>query len=806
MLLVYGSDSPLHAIFRLIFMLKRLYSLSLSLILLFALTTASLQAQSAENWESYSSLRSVKFIDEDAAGRIWTATEGGLFSIVDSEPDAIFTRTEGLYRLNPSAMVYHAATDRIWIGYEDGMLESFNPNTELFQLDDAIFRATQFTRRGITNIRAAGDRLYISTNFGVVVYDAERRIVLDTYANLGSFPSGTNVNDVAVAGNVLYVGTDAGVAIGDFSQADLVNPAAWTNTVHRDFLQNTVVNAVAYFRNRLYASIGLSNFIYNGSSWESINDYPSGAVTRFRLSRTGNSLLSISTGYARIVDSNGTASAVTIPENALVRDLYLDDTQGEQIYLGTGNAGLFTLNSRTDNQPNPLSPSGPYLNLFSGLRVIDGVLISGTSAVPGRFATTVFNTGYVIRKDGAWTNRNIDTDAGMNQFNANSYYVSAGNENHYFFGSWGDAIVMHDVATDATTVFNNDSGAAINPTAPPSFTVVPGMDVDSNGNLWFPVFLGNPNTLYQFNPNTKTFRGFPRYQLVSVSEHYFGMMVDSFDQKWIPLVDASQNGRGLLVLNQGNLDSATDDAGVVLNQSSNNLPNNKVQTIILDKRGEVWVGTAEGIARFLFPDRVIIGNAADRQAERLRIRNELTGDITFFLNRTSINSIAVNAANEKWIGTQGDGVYHIREEGGLVSILQHFTSSNSPLPSNNITSVAVDDITGNVYVATDVGLLSYTDVVTAGVREMDKLKVYPNPYVYDRNSGSIVIDGLSDETMINILTTDGKLVQRLDVRGGRASWNALDQSGNRLASGVYTIIAVQTDGNQKGMGKVVIVR
>jgi len=801
----YGLVTPLHAIFRLIFMLKRLYSLPLSLFLLLAITTASLQAQSAENWESYSSLRPVKFIDEDASGRIWTTTEGGLFSIVNGEPDAVFTRTEGLYRLNPSAMVYHEATDKIWIGYDDGMLESFDPDTELFQLDDAIFRATQFTRRGIMNIRTAGDRLYIATNFGVVVYDATRRIVLDTYANLGSFPSGTNVNDLAISGTTLYVATDAGIAIGDFSQNDLVNPAAWTNTVHTDFLQNSVVNAIAYFRNRIYASIGLGNFIYSNNTWESINDYPS-AVTRFRLSRTGNSLLSIAPSFVRIVNNDGVASPVTIPPNTIVRDMYLDDTQGDQIYLGTGNAGLFNLSNRSDSQPIPLSPSGPYLNLFSGLRVIDGVLISGTSAVPGRFASTVFNTGYVIRKDGEWINRNLDTDAGMNQFNANSYYVSAGTKDHYFFGSWGDAIVMHDVATDATTVYNNDSDAPINPSVPPNFTVVPGMDVDNSGNLWFSVFLGNPNTLYQFNPTTKTFRGFPRYQLVSVSEHYFGMMVDSFDQKWIPLVDGSQNGRGLLVLNQGNLDSASDDTGVVLNQSSNNLPNNKVQTLILDKRGEVWVGTAEGIARFLFPDRVIIGNAADRQAERLRIRNELTGDITFFLNRTSINTIAVNAANEKWIGTQGDGVYHIREEGGLVTILKHFTSSNSPLPSNNITSVAIDDLTGNVYIATDVGLLSYMDVVTAGVREMDKLKVYPNPYVYDRNSGSIIIDGLSDETSINILTTDGKLVQRLDVRGGRASWNALDQSGNRLSTGVYTVIAVQSDGNQKGMGKVVIVR
>jgi hypothetical protein len=166
----------------------------------------------------------------------------------------------------------------------------------------------------------------------------------------------------------------------------------------------------------------------------------------------------------------------------------------------------------------------------------------------------------------------------------------------------------------------------------------------------------------------------------------------------------------------------------------------------------------------------------------------------------------VNAANEKWIGTQGDGVYHIREEGGLVSIIKHFTSSNSPLPSNNVVSVAIDDISGVVYIATNVGLLSYTDVVTSGVREMESLKVFPNPYVYDRSTGNITIEGLSEETTIHILSIDGKLMQRLDVRGGRTTWNALDQFGKRLSTGVYTVIAVNTDGSQKGVGKVAIVR
>lgn len=763
-------------------------------------------AQELGTWESYSSLRPVRFVDEDSDGRKWIATEGGLYSIVNGQTEAIFTRTEGLYRLNPSAMAYHQGSGKLWIGYDDGMIESFDPETELFHREDAIFRATQFTRRAVNSIRVGTDRIYIATSFGVVVYDPARRIVLDTYANLGSFPSGTNVNDVALAGATIYAATDEGVAIGNPSQGDLVNPSSWQNTVHQDFMQAKVVRSVAWFRDRLYASVGQSNFTYQNGTWQAINDYPSGPVTRFRLSRSQSRLVAVADGYARIVGSDGAALPVSVPSETTLRDVYLNDAQGEELFLGTASSGLLRLNNRSDTQPTTLTPSGPYLNLFSGLNVVDGVLISGTSASPGRFASNFINTGYVIRKEGEWINRNRDTNADMLDYNANSYYVSTGTPDYYFFGSWGDAITMHVVATDETVVLNNDAGAAINPSAPPSFTVVPGMDTDTNGRLWFPVFLGNPNTLYQFDPATRQFRGFPRYQLVSVSEHYFGLMVDSFNQKWIPIVDGSQNGRGLLILDQGNLDNTSDDAGVLLTQSSNNLPNNKIQAVMQDRRGEVWVGTVEGIARFLFPDRVIRGNAADRQAERLRIRNQLTGDITFFLNRTSITSLAVNAANEKWIGTQGDGVYHIREEGGLVTIIKHFTNINSPLPSNNVVSVAVDDISGTVYIATDVGLLSYTDTVTSGVREMDKLKVYPNPYVYDRSAGNITIEGLSDETRIHILAVDGKLIQRLDVRGGRTTWDGLDQFGRRLSSGVYTVVAVNPDGSQKGVGKVAIVR
>lgn len=763
----------------------------------------TVQAQDLGTWQSYSSLRPVTFIDEDASGRIWVMTEGGLYSVVNGQIDAIYTRTEGLYGLNASAMSYHEGTNTLWIGFEDGMIQRFDPTTELFEQEASIFRATQFSRRIINTILTTSDKIYIGTGFGVVVYDPQRNIVLETYSNLGTFPSAINVNALFIQGSTVYAGTDVGVAIGNSSTGDLVNPASWTTTSHIDGTSR-IVRSLAFFRNTLYAGIGSTNYRYNGTSWQPASELPSEYVRRFRISRSGNRLIAISDTYIRIIENTGSLGSINLPSATFARDFYLDDRSAEQILLGT-NSGLYLFTSRTDANPKAIVPPGPFLNFFSGMRVIDGVFISATSPLPGRRASNVSNTGYMVRKGLDWDNRNTATSDVLKQFNTNSLFVSAGSSKHYFFGSWGAGFVMHDVASGQTSVYNFASGANYNPSFSSGFTVIPGMDVDDKGNLWFPVFLASNNVLYQFDPVAKTFKGFQRPPILSTNDHFFGLMNDSFNQKWIPIVDGREIGLGLLVMDLGNLDNTSDDASVVLTQGINNLPNNTVRAILQDRRGEVWVGTAEGLARFIFPNRVIKGNAADRQAERLRIRNQITGDITFFLNRTSITALAVNAANEKWIGTSNDGVYHIREEGSLVSILNHFTTANSPLPSNNIVSLAVDDKTGQVYIATDLGMLSYTDVVMEGLPSMKELKVYPNPYVYEKAKGSIVIEGLSDETRVHILTVDGKLMRQLDVQGGRTTWDALDFAGNRVSTGVYIIVAVDTNGSQKGNGKVVII-
>ena len=127
--------------------------------------------------------------------------------------------------------------------------------------------------------------------------------------------------------------------------------------------------------------------------------------------------------------------------------------------------------------------------------------------------------------------------------------------------------------------------------------------------------------------------------------------------------------------------------------------------------------------------------------------------------------------------------------------------------SNTITSLAYDEETGQIFIATDRGLVSYVDVVRGSVAEMDDLFVYPNPFSYERaDMERVIIDRLSERTTIRIMTVDGRLVRRLEAQGGRAEWDVRDSNGRRVATGVYIIVSVDDQNDQRGVGKLVVIR
>ena len=240
----------------------------------------------------------------------------------------------------------------------------------------------------------------------------------------------------------------------------------------------------------------------------------------------------------------------------------------------------------------------------------------------------------------------------------------------------------------------------------------------------------------------------------------------------------------------------TDDAG------GGNLPDNNVNAIIEDLNGEIWVGTERGIAKYLFPEFIITGTSLERTAQWL-INEDPNAGSAFLLRDVQVRTMAVNPANQKWVGTVNNGVWLLNSEGSRV--LQHFTTANSPLLSDAITDIEVNPKTGEVYISTDVGLMVYRDRPVEPKPAMNRLKVYPNPF-HAASDDQVVIEGLTDQTTVRILTPDGHLIQRFENRGGTAVWDGKDFNGNTIASGVYLIVALDRDGNDRGIGKLVTIR
>jgi ligand-binding sensor domain-containing protein len=258
-------------------------------------------------------------------------------------------------------------------------------------------------------------------------------------------------------------------------------------------------------------------------------------------------------------------------------------------------------------------------------------------------------------------------------------------------------------------------------------------------------------------------------------------------------------GIGLFVLNDNNtIDNTNDDKVRKLTTGAGygNLPSNEVYCIAKDKNGKMWVGTADGIAIFNCPESTFSSGGCD--AELKVVQYDLNAGLLF--QRELVKTIAVDGANNKWIGTN-NGVWLISDDGE--KIIHRFTNTNSPLPSNEINKIVVHPLTGDVYIATNAGLMMYRAEATEGAKTQNNLRVFPNP-VPSGYSGQIAIEGLTENADVRITDAAGRLVYRCTATGGRAVWNGKTYLGEKPHSGVYLVFVSNSDGSVAKSGKLVI--
>ncbi len=750
----------------------------LCLILLTAFISPA-NSQPVDSWRSYVSHIAVQDVISEPDGDLWVISTGGLYHRSTDGTITQYSKLDGLYGTNPTSLLLDAPRNRVWLGYDDGTYSYLDVETSVIRTFTDIQRNTRFLTRRINQIVLSGDDILIGTDFGIVIVRAETGIVADSYTNLGSFESGIRVRSLVRQDGVFILGTDAGIAVGDPSMGDLLVSTSWNTYA----TPNPVVS-MGYQNDVLYLTHGMENARFVNNAIESVGIWPF-AVARY-VSVSDGGLAGIQIGGIAVLKSDQSVETITLP-NSGVRHSSITRV-GTSWVIGTFNQGLYI---RTNLNDERITLNTPYLNLFSQLHYSDGVLAVASSGTPGQVNFIFQTTGYSLLRDDTWENVNRDTSPFFAERSLNSVFKVTSNDEHYFFGTFGAGILRRSKTTGEHVLYDGTNGNL--PGFSPTFIVSTGLSPDRTGNIWAAMWANTTEPLVKYDRATEEWTRYPISSKVPNLTLYRDVFVDSYDQKWIILMTPSQQGRGLLVATF-DADGNEQSFRLTTNDAEGALPNETVRAVVQDQRGEIWVGTDRGIVRFLFPDRIINGSTQERRSTPL-INEDPTVSDRILLRDIQVTAMAVDPSNQKWVGTLNDGIWLISETGS--SVLKHFTAENSPLVSNRIQSIAVDSQTGEVYIATDLGMVGYVAESTVGVTDMAELVVYPNPYSYSTSAGSLVyIEGLKDDATVHVLSVDGTLVKRMETRGGRVSWDGLDERGNRLPTGIYSIVGTHESGSR----------
>jgi hypothetical protein len=244
-------------------------------------------------------------------------------------------------------------------------------------------------------------------------------------------------------------------------------------------------------------------------------------------------------------------------------------------------------------------------------------------------------------------------------------------------------------------------------------------------------------------------------------------------------------GKGLFFFNEQEIISGTEPSNGWGNIS--NLSDSKVLSISLDLEGAIWIGL--GLGAVIIPDPL----------------NPTYRNTSFPLREQVIQSIAVDAVNNKWIGTK-EGVLVVNADG--TQLIQSFTvaSTNKRMLSNDVRTIAIDQKRGIAYFGTEQGLSGLAIEAVQTNRSYSELEVGPNPFILPSEQPLIIRNLIANST-IKILTVSGSVVTQFDAQGGgRAFWNGRDKNGAFVSSGIYFIVASAENGSQTVTGKVAVIR
>ena len=752
------------------------------LFLIIAMIFTCLNAQNDKvRWNDLFSYNNVKFL-EQVKGIIYCGTENGIFLFNPQNPTADWiklNKTNYLNNVDVSAMAYDEASDAFLVGYANGGLDLLKSGESTMVLD---IKWNGFNGdKKVNNIYIHDGIAFISGAFGVVSYSlAEEEFKETTRTN--TFV----VNDATVLNNTLYIATSNGIYSNELKNK-LNNPNinTWTTVISAQNISNIELN-----NNEVYYAVGSDLRNLAGSSVGTFNTILNLKSSNNKLVITQNDQVSTLGGSSEDItyqekDGNGVLQSLKMNFNTAI---FINNT----LYGGTTKFGLVDFSKKsTYNVENAFgfSPDGPYNNNSFSVTTKNGKVWIAPGGTDGYTNVLGNADGFFYYNAKKWKNfssheifgaKDILKIAAHPAKDNNSFVIASFNKDNRDINGRTDLLEFGD-DLKPTKILSNQF---------PSSRIA-GISYDQDGNLYVGTsFPDNFTSDWMYNYYASRTNG--SWKTIQKNHNIASVALSPETTASYVYYPNARDG-GITVLDKNNTEVIT------ITTSNSKLPINNVLALASDKSNTLWIGTGQGLVVLYGADDAIA--TKNINVEPIVIIQD--GIPEALLTDVGINAIKVDNANRKWIATDGAGVYYVSDSGDRTIL--HFTSKNSPLPSDIVYDVSVDESTGKVYFATEKGVVSYNGDVSSEATNFSNAIAYPNPYRPEYN-GKITIKNLPNRALVKITDVVGNLIYESKAEGGIVEWDTNNAKGKAVASGIYLVLMMNSDGTETKTLKIAVVR
>lgn len=800
-------------------MIKKLF---LSLVIFISISAIFTSKAAIGEWRLHLSYNNATYC-QVADDKLYILANGSLYSYNSSDEEIrIYDKINTLSDTEILFISYCDYIDALVIIYN-------NANIDLLYNDDTVYNITDIknsdiTNKTINNISIIESKAYLSTNFGVVELDLKKKEFKNTYNINKNIFSSYNHN------NYIYAGTEDGLYVGRCND-NLLDIRNWVK------IEDYKVIDIQEFKGNLYYLVEKSGIYVidneknkvNLEKWEEIANDKTGNIIDYNGKITIESnLVSSSSNKSSnptYIYKEGDKLYAGSSTNIIVfedKDTYkkysLDgkskfiQTKGNSLWNCKGYGGVVKC-SITDGkiveEGEPITPNSPVRNYCEYMR-FDGnkLLVAGGTLNYydiSFYDPTLMTYDY---KDEYWTNfpeEGISNITNTNYRNMCCIVEDPMEPGHYFASSFGHG--LYEFRDGEFINHYNHTNSQIESVLPDSksahkYVRIPRLHYDNEGNLW--VINTGVKDIIKILKRDGTWQSL-KYDLISEKPTMVDILFDSRGWLWMTSLRAP-GGLFCAKLNNTPLDTSDDETNIwidhIKNQDGINYEIFYLNDFKEDRNGTFWIGTDAGL--FTIDNPKTFFN--DGIFKQIKIpRNDGSGLADYLLNNVYIQAICVDGANRKWIGTRTNGIYLLSEDGQ--ETIHHFTTENSPLPSNGIVSIAINDESGEVFIGTYNGIVSFMGNATKPETTLDENKVhaFPNPVRADY-SGDISIVGLTFNCNVKIVDAAGFLIYEGVSNGGEFTWDGRNNKGDKVASGVYYVLAADEEGNEGVATKILIVR